>query len=99
MTQRSVAVEAQDREQEKRRGSVPACATLSGLRSRVPVRGQLPSSLREKVLYQHVSIYLHAGMFVCLFVCGFVRPLYYFFQKANNVLYFCCASATQAMLV
>jgi hypothetical protein len=67
------------------------------------VRGQLPSSLREKVLYQHVSIYLHAGMFVCLFVClfvcGFVRPLYYFFQKANNVLYFCCASATQAMLV
>jgi hypothetical protein len=25
-----------------------------------------------KVLYQHVSIYLHAGMFVCLFVYLFV---------------------------
>jgi hypothetical protein len=36
----------------------------------VLVRGQLPSSLREKFLYQHVSIYLHAGMFVCLFICS-----------------------------
>jgi len=35
-----------------------------------------PRSVTEfspgKVLYQHVSIYLHAGMFVCLFVYLFV---------------------------
>jgi hypothetical protein len=38
-----------------------------------------PRSVTEfspgKVLYQHVSIYLHAGMFVCLFVYLFVRGL------------------------
>jgi hypothetical protein len=33
------------------------CVQFEGL---IGVRGQLPSSLREKVLYQHVSIYLHA---------------------------------------
>ena len=35
-----------------------------------------PRSVTEfspgKVLYQHVSIYLHAGMFVCLFVYLFI---------------------------
>ena len=42
-----------------------------------------PRSVTEfspgKVLYQHVSIYLHAGMFVCLFVYLFVCLFVYLF--------------------
>jgi hypothetical protein len=50
--------------------SVQVCALRSEWsRGVVSVRGQLPSSLREKVLYQHVSLRRRS----CV-VCGLDRP-------------------------